>query len=367
MADGSRERADHDLWWLLNESATAQYTSAAMWMAAIAQLCLRGDGLVMIDRANPYTDKVRSLIPLRRENAIPFRLKSGETAYRVFDMTLDGGKGGSFTVLANDMLHFTGDFFNGLTSLSVIQTAARQGIGIALRADQHAARAFGDGAYLQHVIRAPKTMSQKSQDELRAAFVAKYSGGSGPNPTPLVLTEGMEIDSISLTPADQQLLETRKWQIGDIARAFGVPPHMIGDVEKSTSWGTGIEQLYLGFIRGQLPLITRIKQELNRKLFTRAGLFIDPDLEALTDGDSKAQAEYFGKALGGPGAQGWMLINEVRRKKNLPPVPNGNELLIAKAAPAPTDPAAPKPDPEKDPDEPTGDEADDTDNPGEKA
>lgn len=346
-ADGSRERADHDLWWLLNEEACATFTSSAMWMNAIASVQLRGDGLVMIDRKSRYSNDVRALIPLKRDNVLPYRTADNRLAYRVYDDTISGKTDTYFTLLQDDVLHFTGDFFNGVTSMSVIASAARQSIGIALRADQHAARAFGDGAYLQHVLRAPKSMNTKAQDELRAAFAARYAGGAGVSPIPLVLTEGMEIDSISLSPADQQLLETRRWQISDIARAFGVPPHMIGDVERSTSWGTGIEQMYLGFIRGQLPLLRRITQELNRKLFARAGMFIEPDLEALTDGDAKTQADYFQKALGGPGAQGWMAVDEVRRKKNLKPQ-GGEFATVARAGtglpePEPTPPAEPDP------------------------
>jgi HK97 family phage portal protein len=347
-ADGDREKIDHDVWWLLNESATPRFTSAAMWMAAILQTLLRGDGIVLIDRPSIYSDRIRGLIPLRREHVQPFVTSAGDVAYRVFDPEADGGKGAHFTVPSNDVLHFTGDFFNGLTSLSVLQTAARQSVGIALRADQHAARAFGDGAYLQHVLKAPKSMGTKQQEELRAAFVARYSGGPGASPIPLVLTEGMEIDSISLTPADQQLLETRRWGVVDIARAFGCPPHMVGETEKNTSWGTGIEQLYLGFLRGQLPLITRVRQELNRKLFSRAGTFIDPDLEALTAGDLKTQADYFQRALGGPGAQGWMAVDEVRRKTNMKAL-GGDFAKVGKAGAAPA-PAKDAKAPDKAPD-----------------
>ena len=136
-----------------------------------------------------------------------------------------------------------------------------------------------------------------------------------------------------MTAEDAQLLTTRQFQVEDIARVFGVPPHMIGYTEKTTSWGSGVEQMSIGFVRYTLRrYIDAIQQEINRKVWPRSlRVFGEMSADALMDGDSKAQAEYFAKALGGPGAQGWMTINEVRKLKNLPPIDGGEQVFRAGA------------------------------------
>ena len=101
---------------------------------------------------------------------------------------------------------------------------------------------------------------------------------------------------------------------------------MIGENEKTSSWGTGVEQITLGFVRFTLaPMLCRWEEELNRKLFRRAGQFVEFSLAALLRGDSKAKAEAFRSAIGGPGTgDGWMSVNEIRKLENLPPIDGGD-------------------------------------------
>jgi phage portal protein BeeE len=107
---------------------------------------------------------------------------------------------------------------------------------------------------------------------------------------------------------------------------------MIGEMEKQSSWGTGIEQTGIGFVKYTLgPHLTRIEQELNRKLFRDGRFFVEFNRDGLMEGDSKAQAEYFTKALGGPGSQGWLSVNEVRRLKNMPPKKDFDDIPRAGA------------------------------------
>ena len=112
---------------------------------------------------------------------------------------------------------------------------------------------------------------------------------------------------------------------------------MIGKTDSSTSWGSGIEQMSIGFVRYTLRRhLDAIQQEINRKIWPRSlRVFGEFNADALLDGDSKAQAEYFSRALGGPGTQGWMTIDEVRKLKNLPPVPGGDRLIMAGSTAAP--------------------------------
>ena len=177
---------------------------------------------------------------------------------------------------------------------------------------------------------------------LQTAFVSKYSRLNNA-PCAFGANGGLDAKNISINADDAQLLEARKFQVIDIARAFGVPPHLIGETSASTSWGSGIEAMSRGFVTYTLqPHLVRIEQELHRKLFPRnTGRFVQFDRDALIEGDSAAQAAYNRAALGGPGTgQGWMTLNEVRKSKGMAPVDGGDKIFdprdVQTAQPAPS-------------------------------
>jgi HK97 family phage portal protein len=223
----------------------------------------------------------------------------------------------------SEILHFPGFGFDGIKSMSVISYAARAAVGNALAMDEYSGKFFANGAHPSMVLTAAGKMSDEQIKQLQVAFSSKYSGIENAHRLPLVLTEGLEAKEISISAQDAQLLEARKFQVIDIARAFGVPPHMIGETSSSTSWGSGIESMSRGFVTYTLqPHLVRIEQELNRKLYPKnTGYFVQFDRDALIEGDSAAQAAYNRAALGGPGTgQGWMSVDEVRKSKGLAPL-----------------------------------------------
>lgn len=313
-----------DLWYKLNEQPNAQWTAASHWEnVSIGQL-LRGDSYTWIRRS--LNGSVRELLPLPHGSVSPMRQPDGSVRYYV-----NLPEYGITTWLEpSDVLHFAGFGFDGLTSMSVIKFAARNATGNSLAMSEYSGKFFEGGAHPSIVLSAQGKMSQEQIIKLQAAFVNKYSGASNAHRLPLVLTEGLKADSLSLSAEDAQLLEARKFEVVDIARAFGVPPHMIGETSASTSWGSGIEAMSRGFVTYTLQQhLVRIEQELNRKLFPRnAGVALSFDRDALIEGDSKSQAEYNRAALGGPGTgYGWMTINEVRRSKGLAPIAGGDVLF----------------------------------------
>jgi HK97 family phage portal protein len=222
------------------------------------------------------------------------------------------------------MLHVPGLGYDGLKGQSVITWAARQAVGLALATEQHGSRLFSNGAKLGVVLKHPKVLSKDAANRLRTQFEQQHAGLSNVGKT-LILEEGIDVSNISMTSEDAQFLETRRFQVEDIARFFGVPPHLIGHTDKQTSWGTGVEQNTLGFlIFTLLPWLTRFEQELNRKLFPRSPFYTQFKVQGLMRGDSKARSEYYASGH----QNGWLTTNEIRRFEDLPPVPGGDTLFV---------------------------------------
>lgn len=320
LPDGSREEQPrNNLWWLLNEQPHARWP-AASWKEFIAQVVLlRGDQYTEIVRDN--SGRPVSLIPYLPWQVVT-ALEGDRLQYYVWDIYTNKPHG----VDQDDMLHFAGFGYDGVRSRSVIQYAARDNIGNSLAAADLAGRQFRDGAMQRVAVEFPGSMTDEQSTAFRNAWAATY-GGVDNRKLPLVLTENAKVSTLNLTAADAQLIETRKFDKTEICVAFRVPPHMLGDTDKASSWGTGIEQMGIYFVQYTLrPHLVRWQDELNRKLFRRAGLFVEFDTAALLKGDSKAEAEYLRAALGGPGTgNGWITLNEARRVKNLPPLEGGDK------------------------------------------
>jgi HK97 family phage portal protein len=325
--DVGRERYDADLWWLFNESPSPAWTSAAAWMYAAQSICLKGDGFWRIRRVSPYSNAIQGFEPYHPD-CVGVIQEKGRNYY-----ILANSDGTMETIDQDDMLHFTGIGFDGKRSITPIRAALRSAGSIALAADEYAGAFFRNGARPDFALKTEKDLSETSAKLLRETWGMRHQGASNAH-LPAVLTGGLSVEQLTMTAEDAQLIGTRKFQVEDIARIIGVPLHMIGATDKTTSWGTGIEQMSIGFVRYNLRrYIDPVAQEINRKIWPRSRQYFGEfTVDALLDGDTKAQSEYFSKALGGPGNQGWMTVNEVRRLKNLPPVVGGDQLIYAGSA-----------------------------------
>lgn len=322
------------LWYLLNEQPSPQFTSSSHWEGVSMAQLLRGDAYTLIRRN--FSGTVRELLPLPWGSVTPMRTPDGVRYY----VNLPSHGIATWFDPA-DILHFPGLGFDDVTmrSMSVIQYGARSAIGNALAMDEYSGKFFENGAHPSIVLTAPQKMAQDQIDKLQNAFMKKYSGAENFHRVPLVLTEGIEAKEISLSAEDAQLLEARKFQVLDVARAFGVPGFMINESTGATSWGSGIESIGRTFVQYTLqPWLRKIEQELNRKLFPRdTGKFVEFYRDALIEGDSAAQGAYFRSALGGPGmGDAHMSVNEVRKIKRMAPIEGGDELYRAPRDVAPT-------------------------------
>lgn len=331
-------QARDDLWYKLNEQPSTQFTAASHWEGVSVGQLLRGDAFTWIRRG--MNGNVRELLPLPWGAVQPIMQPDGAVRYYIFLPSLKINT----WLEPSDILHFPGFGFNGVSSMSVIAHAANNAVGNALAMDLYSGKFFANGAHPSISLEAPQKMNAEQITLMQNAFARKYSGLDNAHKFPLVLTEGVTAKELSLSAEDSQLLEARKFQVIDIARAFGVPPHMIGETSSSTSWGSGIESMSRGFVTYTLqPHLVRIEQELNRKLFPRdTGRFVQFDRDALIEGDSAAQAAYNRAALGGPGTgMGWLTVDEVRKSKGLAPMGGVySEIFDPRTLTAPTIPKA---------------------------
>ena len=318
----------NETWYLLNEQPSPQYTAASMWEGVSLAQLLRGDAFGLLRwRMN---GSLREILPLPWGCVSPIRTPGEGVRYYVNSPA----HGICTWVEPSDILHFPGLGFDDSTmrSMSVIQFGARAAISNALAMDEYSGKFFEGGAHPSIILTSDKKMDEGQVRAMQAAFASRYAGLANAHRLPLVLTEGVSAKELSLSAEDAQLLEARKFQVMDIARAFGVPGFMINESTGSTSWGTGLESIGRAFVQYTLnPWLRKIEQELNRKLYPRNnGRFLEFQREALYEGDIKAQAEADRAALGGPGAgDGWKTMNEVRRARRLPPIPGGDEIYRA--------------------------------------
>lgn len=311
-----RQPTEHDYWWFLNESANDDMTSATAWEMVYLSKLLHGDGFAELLRPSIYSSRVIGFRPMPRWRTQPFKDPgTGQLLYR-FQPEI----GPQRVLHADDVLHLSSIGFDGVTSPSPITYAAREAVGVALAGQRYTGKFFSEGATFDYALKTAKSMDPTQLEDLRATLKARMAGSRAP----LILYNGLEPAQLSVNSKDAEILGTRLFTVEEICRIFGVPPFLIGHTEKSTSWGTGLEQQGSAFVRYALRRHTvPTGQELNRKLWpTRARYFVEHDPSALQAGDMKARFESYRIGLGRAGEQPFLDVDEIRRRENLPPNAN---------------------------------------------
>lgn len=217
-----------------------------------------------------------------------------------------------------EVLHIPCLSLDGIKGLGPIGYV-RETFGIAMAAEQAAARLYGNGLMLQGFLTTELSIDQAKASELHDRWMAKY-GGTGNAGDVAFLGHGLKWQSLGMNPDDAQFLETRKFQVTEIARLLGLPGWMVNDQEKSTSWGTGMEQQFTTFVILTLkPYMQRIEQRITFELYPESQ-YAEFVVEGLLRGDSRARAAFYASGI----QHGWMVPNEPRALENLPPVPWGD-------------------------------------------
>ena len=219
------------------------------------------------------------------------------------------------------MLHVRGYGSDGIVGHSVI-TLARESLGLTAAAEEFGSRFFGEGTNIGGFLKHPgKALTDTAYKRLKEEMNARYRGLQRSHGL-VILEEGMEFQKIGITPEDSQFLETRKFQVSEIARWFRLPPHLIGDLEKATY--SNIEQQGLEAVQySWLPRVTRWEHEIKAKLlfnpYSDGNVYVKFSLDGLMRGDHKARAEFYHIAI----QDGWMNADEVRALEDLPPQSDG--------------------------------------------
>lgn len=323
-----------ELWWILNEQMSPRWSAPSGWEFLIQSVLLPGDAYARILR--DATGKMIGLDPLH-----PSRVQTVTDGQRLLYLVepdanvLAAFRGERVTLDQDDVIHIAGFGFDGVRSLSPLRGALRMTGAVALATQDYSARFFANSARPDYALQTDQALSPEKVEQLRAQ-IAERHGGSANSHRPMVLTSGLEVKTISLPAEDMQLLATRQFQIEEIARIYGVPPFMIGHSEKTSSWGSGVEAMGIGFVRYCLRRhLNKITHELNRKLFRTARRVCAFDTSDLERADFKSLIDGFRIALGRAGEPGFITAEEARAGLGMPRAPVHGTLNPGVATNAP--------------------------------
>ena len=334
--NGGKEKAfDHPLYRLLHDEPNPEMSSFIFRETLMTHLLLWGNAYAQIIRNGK--GEVIALYPLMPDRMTVDRDGNGRLYYKYRKSNDDAPtmESGVVNLAPSDVLHVPGLGFDGLVGYSPI-AMAKNAIGLAIAAEEYGSKFYANGAAPSGVLEHPGTL--KDPARVRDSWNSTFGGSSNSHKV-AVLEEGMKYTPISISPNEAQFLETRKFQINEIARIFRVPPHMVGDLEKSSF--SNIEQQSLEFVKYTLdPWVIRWEQALYRTLFSeeeKKTYFFKFNVEGLLRGDYQSRMQGYATAR----QNGWMSANDIRELEDLDRIPaelggdlyliNGNMLPLESA------------------------------------
>ena len=308
----------NSLYNVLKIDPNADQTAFDFWHFLSSSLEMRGNAYARITRNS--INQIVALTPINPACISVEREADGALKYR-------WSENGKYYDGSDDVIFhirgFGGDPLGGLSPLTI----GRNVFGVALAADATAGDMFKNGLKPTGVLNFNTWLTSEQREIAKRELADKIGVGNGGKP--LILEGGTSWQNITLSPEDAQMLQSRAFSVEEICRMFGVPPHMVGHTEKTTSWGSGLEQQTLAFLQFTLrERLKRIEQAINKQLLTREerqnGIYVSFNLESLLRADSQGRAKFYQVMT----LIGAMTINEVRRLENLPPVDGGDTPRI---------------------------------------
>lgn len=330
--DGSKDKhLDHPLWRVLHDEPNPEMTSFVFRETMMNHLLLTGNAYAQIIRN--ARGEVVALYPLMPDRMTVDRDSQGRLFYRYRKSSEDPpevsrNKPSDVILAPSDVLHILGLGFDGLVGYSPI-AMAKNAVGLAIAAEEYGAKFFANGAAPSGVLEHPGTI--KDPERIRQSWQSTFGGSSNSNKI-AVLEEGLKYTPIAISPEQAQFLETRKFQINEIARIFRVPPHMLADLEKSSF--SNIEQQSLEFVKYTLdPWVIRWEQAMNKSLLLESekkDVFTKFNVDGLLRGDYASRMTGYATAR----QNGWMSANDIRQLENLDRIPSelGGDLYLINGA-----------------------------------
>jgi HK97 family phage portal protein len=289
-------------------------TDFEFWRLSYVHRCLWGNSYALKLRAG--SGMIRELHPIEPSRVKVSNLGSSDANPSGKVFVLDSNLDDPLT--SRDILHIPGLGYDGITGVSPVRLAATT-IGLGLAAEEYGARLWSSGSMLGGVLQTEQRLDQVVADRLKASWKAKVAGLSKAHEV-AILDAGAKFQPITMHNNDAQFLESRDFQVSEVSRWFGVPPFLLNQTEKSTSWGTGLEQQATGFVKFDLhpvwlkPTEARLTRELCGQ-----GVYAKYKIEGLLRGDSQARAEFY-NVMRNVGA---MNADDIRELEDLPPIPGG--------------------------------------------
>jgi HK97 family phage portal protein len=312
-----------ELWALLHESPNRRHTPMEFWQFMTLNFLLRGNAYARLIRND--LDEVIEMWPLSADQVEVEVLADKSVIYKY-------NYEGKVAIYAEDSILHWRDKGNGIVGMSRLDYM-RNSVGVAIEAQNHTQSTFSNSGKRPGVFMIDKLLTTEQRDKIRQNYRGLIEGGQDDL---LVLEAGAKFEPLSMSPADLQLLDTRRFSVEDIARWFGISSVLINDTAKTTTWGTGIGQLIEGFYKFRLrPILELLEQALERRVLTarqRELYSVEFSLDAILRGSLAERLDAGAKAV----QNGLMTRNEWRQLENLPPAA-GADLLTAQTNLAPLD------------------------------
>lgn len=323
--NGKERVHDHPLYYLLHNEPNPEMTSFVFRETLMSHLAIWGNAYAQIIRDG--NGRVLALYPLLPDKMEVDRDEYGRLFYiytRNSDENPNFKDYGRVYLRQEDVLHIPGLGFDGLVGYSPI-AMAKNAVGMTLACEEYGASFFENGANPGGVLEHPGVL--KDPAKVRESWQSVY-GGSRNAGKVAVLEEGMKYQQIGIPPEEAQFLETRKFQVNEIARLYRIPPHMVGDLDKSSF--SNIEQQSLEFVKYTLdPWVIRWEQSLQKSLFLpgeKQEYFVKLNVDGLLRGDY--QSRMSGYSVGRQ--NGWLSANDIREMENMNLIPaeEGGDLYL---------------------------------------
>jgi HK97 family phage portal protein len=314
--DGSRRRLpDHPLHRVLHDRANPEMSAVALRQAVVTHALLTGNGYCEIIRDS--VGRVQALYLLEPDRVVPFRPALAGGRFGPLTYKIDG----QVDLAARFVFHLSGLVtWDGVCGKSVVQ-ATRESLGLSIAAERMGGAYFANGAHPSGFLKFPGKLTKDGRAAVRESLAARHEGAANASKT-LILEDGLEYQSVGLSNEDSQFIQTRGFQVAEVARMFSIPPPRLGDYSKANY--SNIEQAAQDFVQALRPWTVKFEQEVSLKLAEQPAIYVEHLFDALLRADTKTRFEAYRQGREG----GWLSANDIRKMESMEEIVGGDSYLV---------------------------------------